>query len=61
MAEEKKRPVNKTDPAKTSRRMAGVRPIRGKSSVAAPYDPGFKEPPAQKSPWVDEGRPETAG
>jgi hypothetical protein len=37
-----------------------ARPLKGKPGVARPYDHGFPPPP-EKSPWVDEGRPESAG
>ncbi len=61
MAKAKKRTANKTDPARASKRMTTVRPIRGKGSMGKRYDPGFKEPAARKSPWVDEGQPEPNG
>jgi hypothetical protein len=56
-----KRPVRKTDPAKVSRKMKDVRPLQGAPAIGRPYDPGFKQPPETKSPWVDEGRPEMGG
>ncbi len=52
--------AGKSIPAKVSKPMAGVRPLKGTPSVARPYSPGFKPPP-EKSPWQDEGRPETNG
>ena len=52
--------AGKSTAAKVSKPMAGVRPLRGTPSVARPYSPGFKPPP-EKSPWQDEGRPETNG
>ena len=61
MASPSKRPVRKTDPAKVSRKMRGVRPLRGNAQIGRRYDPGFKEPPESKSPWQDEGRPEASG
>ncbi len=61
MASPSKRPVQKTDPAKVSRKMRGVRPLRGGPQIGRRYDPGFKEPPETKSPWQDEGRPEASG
>jgi len=56
-----KRPVKKADPAKVSRKMRGVRPLRGAPAIGRRYDPGFNEPPERKSPWQDEGRPEASG
>jgi len=41
--------------------MRDVRPLRGAPAIGRRYDPGFKEPPETKSPWVDEGRPEMGG
>ncbi|PYN08461.1 MAG: hypothetical protein DME02_07605 [Candidatus Rokuibacteriota bacterium] len=61
MASPAKRPVRKTDPAKVSRKMRGVRPLRDAPRIGRRYDPGFKEPPETKSPWQDEGRPEASG
>jgi hypothetical protein len=46
--------------AKVSKKMAAVRPLRGEPAIGRRYDLGFK-PPAEKSPWVDEGRPEENG
>jgi hypothetical protein len=64
MATAKKRGARKRAGAptagKVSKRMAGVRPLRGTPSVARPYSPGFPAPP-EKSPWQDEGRPEPNG
>jgi hypothetical protein len=59
MAQSRKRGRRSTAP-KVSKKMAGVRPLRGTPGIARRYDPGFKEPP-EKSPWQDEGRPETGG
>ena len=61
MAKAKKRSANKTEPARNSKKMAKVRPLEGKPAIGKNYDPGFKEPPAPKSPWVDEGQPEPNG
>ena len=61
MAKAKKRPANKTEPARTSKKMTKVRPLQGKPAIGRNYDPGFKESPARKSPWVDEGQPEPNG
>jgi hypothetical protein len=56
-----KRPVQKAEPAKVSRKMRGVRPLRATPAVGRRYDLGFKEPPEKKSPWQDEGHPEASG
>jgi hypothetical protein len=40
--------------------MAAVRPMRSEPAIARRYDPGFR-PPAEKSPWQDEGEPEVNG
>jgi len=61
MAKSARRPVRKTDPAKVSRTMRAVRPLRDAPGIGRRYDPGFKEPPEKKSPWRDEGRPEASG
>jgi len=53
--------VKKAEAAKVSRKMRDVRPLRGAPAIGRRYDPGFKEPPETKSPWVDEGRPEMGG
>jgi hypothetical protein len=45
---------------KVSKKMAGVRPLRGEPAIGRRYDTGFKPPP-EKNPWVDEGRPEENG
>ena len=60
MARAKKGPVRKPTAAKVSRKMAAVRPLRGEPGIARRYDPGFR-PPAEKSPWQDEGEPEVNG
>jgi len=59
MAQSRKRARKPTAP-KVSKKMAGVRPLRGTPGIARRYDPGFKEPP-EKSPWQDEGHPEASG
>jgi len=61
MARPAKRVVKKAEPAKVSRKMRDVRPLRGAPAIGRRYDPGFKEPPETKRPWVDEGRPEMGG
>ena len=59
MAKQAKRP-RKPTAAKVSKKMAGVRPLRGEAAIGRPYELGFK-PPREKSPWQDEGRPEASG
>jgi hypothetical protein len=61
MAKGKKRQANKTEPARSSKKMGKVRPLQGKPAIGKTYDHGFKESPARKSPWVDEGSPEPNG
>jgi hypothetical protein len=61
MAKARKRTtVRKSTAPKVSRKMAAVRPIRSEPAMARRYDPGFR-PPAEKSPWQDEGEPEVNG
>jgi hypothetical protein len=62
MAKPTKRPgrIRKPTAAKVSRKMAGVRPLRGEPGIARRYDPGFPQPRG-KSPWQDEGEPEVNG
>jgi hypothetical protein len=61
MAKGKKRNrVRKPTAARVSRKMAGVRPLRGEPGVGRRYDPGFR-PPKEGSPWQDEGEPEVNG
>lgn len=57
MARSRKKPIKKQEPEKLSKKMAGVRPVRGQPAIRKRYDPGF-EPPAEKNPWQDEGYPE---
>jgi len=61
MAKARKRgPIRKSTAPKVSRKMAAVRPIHSDPAIARRYDPGFR-PPAEKSPWQDEGEPEVNG
>jgi hypothetical protein len=41
-------------------RRGKVEPLKEKRAVGGDYDYGFTPPP-ERDPWVDEGRPETAG
>jgi hypothetical protein len=59
MAKLAKRARKPTAP-KVSKKMAGVRPIRGEPAIGRRYDLGFRPPP-EKDPWQDEGRPEENG
>lgn len=43
-----------------SKKMAGVRPLRGSPAIGRGYDPGFRAP-GKQNPWVDEGEPEVNG
>ena len=61
MAKTRKRAsIRKSTAPKVSRKMASVRPMRAEPGVARRYEPGFR-PPAEKSPWQDEGEPEVNG
>ncbi len=46
---------------KVSRAMSGVRPLRGKPGIARSYDAGYRPPPRDREPWLDEGEPEVNG
>lgn len=59
MAKSGKKPIRKQEPEKVSRKMADVRPGRGQPGIGKRYDPGFRPPP-EKSPWQDEGHPESS-
>jgi hypothetical protein len=41
-------------------RQKRVRPLNGQPETGRAYDPGFAEPP-ERTPWQDEGHPETNG
>jgi len=41
-------------------RQAEVQPLKDKRGRGGEYDYGFTPPP-ERDPWIDEGRPETAG
>jgi hypothetical protein len=61
MAKPRKRGTSRKSTApKVSRKMSAVRPLRGQPGVGRRYEPGFR-PPAEKSPWQDEGEPEVNG
>ena len=53
-------PARKSTAPRVSRKMAGVRSLRGEPGVGRRYEPGFRPPP-DKSPWQDEGEPEVNG
>jgi hypothetical protein len=52
--------ARKPTASKVSKKMVGVRPLRGSPAIGRAYDPGVG-PPGQKNPWVDEGEPEVNG
>ena len=61
MAKPRKRTsIRKSTAPKVSRKMAGVRPLKGTPGVGRRYEPGFRPVP-EKSPWQDEGEPEVNG
>ena len=61
MAKPRKRAsVRKSTAPKVSRKMAGVRPLKGTAGLGRRYETGFR-PPAEKNPWQDEGEPEVNG
>jgi hypothetical protein len=41
-------------------RAGEVQPLKAKRARGREYDYGFTPPP-ERDPWIDEGRPETAG
>jgi hypothetical protein len=47
--------------AKVSRAMSGVRPLRGTPGIARRYEAGYRPPPRDREPWLDEGEPEVNG
>lgn len=56
-----RKPPAKTEPGRVSKKMAGVRPLRGTPAIRRRYDPGFPKPPGKDDPWRDSGRPEING
>jgi hypothetical protein len=65
MAKTKKRTparhARKPTPARVSRTMAKVRPLRGEPAIDRRYEPGYRPPPRHREPWLDEGEPEVNG
>jgi len=47
--------------ARVSRSMTGVRPLGGKPGIARRYEAGYRPPPRDRDPWLDEGEPEVNG
>ncbi len=60
MAKPRKAPISKQRPARVSRKMASVRPMKEKAAIGRPYDLGFK-PPAHLNAEAGEGEPEVNG
>jgi hypothetical protein len=57
----KRGPIRTPTAPKVSRKMAGVRPLRGEPGIARRYDAGYRPPPRNPEPWLDEGEPEVNG
>jgi hypothetical protein len=60
MARSRKTPIRKQRPARVSRKMAAVQPMKGKPAIGRPYDLGFKPPPHPNAE-AGEGEPEVNG
>jgi hypothetical protein len=60
MPKRKKATIHKQRPARVSRKMAAVRPMKASSAMARPYDLGFKPPPDPNAE-AGEGEPEVNG
>jgi hypothetical protein len=60
MAKPRKTSIRKQRPARVSRKMASVRPMKDKAAIGRPYDLGFK-PPAPPNAEAGEGEPEVNG
>jgi hypothetical protein len=60
MAKPKKTPIRKQRPARVSRKMASVQPMKATSAIGRPYDLGFKRPPHPNAE-AGEGEPEVNG
>ena len=60
MAKPRKTPIRKQRPARVSRKMAAVRPMKAKPAIGRPYDLGFKPPPDPNAE-AGEGEPEVNG
>jgi hypothetical protein len=52
--------TRKPTAAKVSRKMTGVRPLRGEPGIGRRYETGFR-PTGESNPWQDEGEPEVNG
>jgi hypothetical protein len=60
MPKRKKAPIHKQRPARVSRKMAAVQPMKASPAIGRPYDLGFKPPP-QPNAEAGEGEPEVNG
>jgi hypothetical protein len=60
MAKPRKAPISKQRPARVSRKMASVRPMKEKAAIGRPSDLGFKPPPHPNAE-AGEGEPEVNG
>ena len=60
MAKPRKTPIRKQRPARVSRKMASVQPMKAKPAIGRPYDLGFKPPPHPNAE-AGEGEPEVNG
>jgi hypothetical protein len=60
MAKPKKAPIRKQRPARVSRKMASVQPMKAQPAIGRSYDLGFKPPPHPNAE-AGEGEPEVNG
>jgi len=60
MAKSRKAPIRKQRPARVSRKMDAVRPMKASPAIGRPYDLGFKPPPHPNAE-AGEGEPEVNG
>jgi hypothetical protein len=60
MAKSRKAPIRKQRPARVSRKMAAVQPMKAPAAIGRPYDLGFKPPPHPNAE-AGEGEPEVNG
>lgn len=60
MAKPRKTPIRKQRPARVSRKMASVQPMKAKGAIGRPYELGFKPPPHPNAE-AGEGEPEVNG
>jgi hypothetical protein len=60
MAKPRKTPIHKQRPARVSRKMASVQPMKAKGAIGRSYELGFKTPPHPNAE-AGEGEPEVNG